>query len=324
MTLDTANSRFRRTLLKAGLGLSLAGVLGLPDAAATSGGETRSTLKEVAPGILVHRGQHALFNPQNQGDIANAGFIVGTDGVAVIDAGGSARVGSALIAALRTVTDKPIRYLINTHMHPDHVFGNAAFEAEGAVVVGHHKLARALAARTDHYLAINKDLLGEEAFTGTRIVMPKLEVADRTRLDLGGRVLELSAQPTAHTDNDLIVRDLETGTVFMGDLLFSEHVPTLDGSIRGWLTLLDALGKTPAERVIPGHGPHSMPWPAAADRLTRYLTLIATEVRTMIKEGHTISDAVASVGLSEKSAWLLFDEYHARNVTATFAELEWE
>lgn len=324
MTFDTANSRFRRALLKAGLGLGLASVLGLPAAVATSGGEAGSSLKEVAPGVLVHRGQHALFNPQNQGDIANAGFIVGADGVAVIDAGGSARVGSALIAALRTVTDKPIRYLINTHMHPDHVFGNAPFEAEGAVVVGHHKLARALAARTDHYLAINKDLLGEEAFTGTRIVMPKLEVADRTRLDLGGRVLELSAQPTAHTDNDLIVRDLETGTVFMGDLLFSEHVPTLDGSIRGWLTLLDALGKTPAERVVPGHGPHSMPWPAAADPLTRYLTLIATEVRTLIKEGHTISDAVANVGLSEKSAWLLFDEYHARNVTATFAELEWE
>ena len=144
-------------------------------------------------------------------------------------------------------------------MHPDHVFGNVAFEAEHPAFVGHHKLARALAARAERYLAINKELLGEPAFAGTRIVPPTLPVEDKLELDLGGRTLVLEAQKTAHTDNDLTVLDKATGTLFLGDLLFAEHVPAIDGSIRGWLALLAELeARKDIARVVPGHGPPSM------------------------------------------------------------------
>ncbi len=67
-----------------------------------------------------------------------------------------------------------------------------------------------------------------------------------------------------------------------------------------------------------------MPWPSALDAEKRYLTTVANEVRTMIKEGKTLAEAAEKVGLSEKDAWVLFKEYHARNVSAAFAELEWE
>ena len=109
--------------------------------------------------------------------------------MAVIDTGGSARVGQRLHEAIRAVTQLPIRYVINTHMHPDHVFGNAAFATEHPTYVGHAKLPRALAARADRYLAINEELLGKEAFAGTRIIPPTLLVKDRVELDLGGRKL---------------------------------------------------------------------------------------------------------------------------------------
>ncbi len=282
-------------------------------------------VREIAPGVFVHQGRYEIFTPRNEGDTSNAGFVIGRDGVAVIDTGGSPRVGEALLAAIRARTQLPIKYVINTHMHPDHVFGNVAFEAEHPIFVGHYKLPRALAARAEHYLTINKELLGDATFAGTRIIPPTLLVKDKTELDLGGRTIVLEAQKTAHTDNDLTVFDKQTGTLFLGDLLFAKHVPALDGSIRGWLTLLDGLKRRDdVARVVPGHGPASMEWPQALAAEQRYLAKVADDVRALIKEGQTLSEATRKAGISEKDAWLLFKEYHARNVTAAFAELEWE
>lgn len=281
-------------------------------------------VEEIAPGVYAHSGQVALATPENGGDHANMGFVVGKEAVAVIDTGGSNRVGTRLREAVRSKTDLPIRFVINTHMHPDHVLGNGAFEADETTFVAHHKMARGLSARADRYLAVYKEEMGAEAFAGTRVVLPTQGIEDATTLDLGGRTLLLTPRPTAHTDNDLTVRDEETGTVFLGDLLFAQHVPTIDGSIRGWLSVLDTLSEEPADRVVPGHGPAAMPWPEAAQPLRRYLNVIADGVREMIADNRTLSDAVGTVGNSEKDAWELFQDYNGRNVSAAFAELEWE
>jgi quinoprotein relay system zinc metallohydrolase 2 len=309
----------RRTCLAHGIALAAVPFLRVIPVRADGG-----YVIEVAPSVFVHRGQHAIFTPENKGDISNPGFVVGTDAVAVIDTGGSPVVGRALKAAVTEVTDKPIRYVINTHMHPDHVFGNVAFAGEGTTFVGHHKLERGLLARADRYLAINKDLLGAAAFEGTKIIPPGQKVEGTATLDLGGRSLELNAQPTAHTDNDLTVTDSATGTVFMGDLLFVEHIPTIDGSIKGWMALLERFGTAPPAQVVPGHGPAALSWADAATPLQRYLSAVATDVRALIKQGKTLGEATETAGLAEKDAWVLFEEYHKRNVSAAFAELEWE
>lgn len=279
---------------------------------------------EVAPGVYVHQGQVSLFSPRVGGDISNCGFIVGTDAVAVIDTGGSQAIGESLRQAIVARTDKPIGFVINTHMHPDHVFGDGAFEADKPQFIGHKKLARGLAARAERYLDANKALMGAEAFAGTHIVLPTVGVDGRMEIDLGGRKLVLEAHPTAHTDNDVTVFDVATKTLFMGDLLFARHTPALDGSIRGWLMLIDAMKARDVARVVPGHGPAAMPWPAALAPMQRYLTSLAGEVRAAIKAGKTLGEAAQTVGLSDRDAWELFDAFHARNVSAAFAELEWE
>jgi len=310
----------RQAFLRAALALAASPLLRYMPAEAADGVE----VSEVAPGVFVHQGRYELQSPQNRGDMANASFVVGTDAVAVIDTLGSAVAGRELRSAIRAVTDKPIRYVINTHMHPDHVFGNAAFKEDNPAFVGHYKLARGLGSRAERYLAINKEMLGEAAFDGIEVILPTLAVEKTLELDLGARTLVLETQRTAHTDNDLTVTDTATDTLFLGDLLFSVHVPTLDGSIRGWLALIDELGERKAARVVPGHGPHAMVLPEALAPEQRYLSAIAADVRKLIKEGKTLEDATKTAGFSERDAWKLFDNYHVRNVTAAFAELEWE
>ena len=300
----------------------LAAVLALPAAAEDL--PTPLPVTEIATGVFVHQGQYGLFTPRNSGDVSNCSFVVGAQAVAVIDTCGSFKLGERLLAAIRARTPLPVRFVINSHMHPDHVFGNAAFESEKPRFVGHKKLARALAARADRYLAANKDLLGADAFAGTRILPPDLVVEDRTELDLGGRTLVLLARPTAHTDNDLTVLDTATRTLFLGDLLFSVHVPALDGSIRGWLALIAKLKAETIARAVPGHGPASMPWPDALQPVERYLSTIAGDVRAAIKAGRTLAATSHTAGESERQSWQLFDEFNARNVSAAFAELEWE
>jgi len=172
----------RQDLLRAALALAASPLLRYVPAHAADRLET----SEIAPGVFVHHGRYEIQSPENRGDMANASFVVGSEAVAVIDTLGSAVLGRELRDAIRAVTDKPVRYVINTHMHPDHVFGNAAFKEDAPAFVGHHKLARGLASRADRYLAINKQMLGEEAFQGIEIVLPTVAVEDSLTLDLGG------------------------------------------------------------------------------------------------------------------------------------------
>lgn len=279
-------------------------------------------MNEVAPGLFVRQGVHEEASLSNQDGIANIGFVVGGDSVAVIDPGGSALDGARLRASIRARTDKPVRYVVMTHLHPDHVFGAGAFVDDKPVFVGHARMGAVLVQRGEYYRNTLADLLGLDG--AGDYARPGLLVEDTAALDLGGRVLRLQAHPTAHTDNDLTVLDEQTGTLWLADLLFVDRIPSLDGSITGWLAATAALRAAPVARAVPGHGPVSVAWPAAAAAQERYLRGIAQEIRAMLRRGGGMDQAVAIVGLGERDSWLLFDGYNGRNVTLAFKELEWE
>lgn len=279
-------------------------------------------LAQVAPGVYVHAGVHAGLDDSRRADSANIGFVVGEDCVAVIDTGGSMRTGSALRAALRAVTDNPVCYVINTHVHFDHVLGNAAFSPDRPAFAGHARLAEAMEANRAFFAENFAAELGGAG--AAAVIVPGLLVEDSLRIDLGGRPLLLEAWPAAHTSQDLTVFDLRSGTLWLGDLVFLERIPALDGSLRGWIAALEQLGAREVARVIPGHGPVVAEWPAAAAATRRYLDTLLGQTRAAIAEGLSLGEALDRVGRGERDQWLLFDANHGRNVTRAYKELEWE
>jgi quinoprotein relay system zinc metallohydrolase 2 len=302
----------RRPALLAGLAAALA-----PAARA----ETPAT--KVAPGVFVLPGLDEEPSPANANAIANAGFVVGRDAVAVIDAGGSLAHGMRLRRAVAAVTDRPIRHLLLSHVHPDHLLGAAAFADLSPEVTGHARLPEALAQRHEGYLRATLREVGAAA-EGSGALAPTQLVEDRAVLDLGGRVLEIAAHPAAHTDNDLTVLDRMTGTLFAGDLVFLRHIPTLDGSLSGWIEELDRLQRIPAARIVPGHGPASAEWPAAASDTRRYLLALRDGTRAAIAAGTGIAEAPSHVAAGEAARWKLAGAHHGRNVTTAYRQLEWE
>src|SRR4051812_35762261 len=245
-------------------------------------------VSEVARGIFVHIGKTELMTAENDGATANIGFIIGESAVAVVDTGGSLREGKQLLAAIRARTDRPIRYVIYTHGHPDHTFGAAAFENGATEFVGHQNLPRALAARGPFYLDNFRRIMGAELMEGVRIIPPTRLVGDTITLDLGSRILTVRSWPAAHSDSDVTVFDEQSKTLLAGDLVFLAHIPVLDGSIRGWLGVLPELAAIPAARVVPGHGAVS-DWPGALADQRRYLETLASDTRGLVARGAPIT-----------------------------------
>lgn len=275
---------------------------------------------EIAPGVFVRPGHHRLVF--EGAELANIGFIVGERCVAVIDTGGSPAEGEALACAIQAQTQLPVCQVINTHVHPDHMLGNSAFQGDDVAFIGHTNLARAMSLVGPHYL--NRLQESGEPADQSWLVPPDQEVSDTLRLDLGNRELVLTAHAKAHTDNDLSVFDPSTGTLWLGDLLFVDHVPVLEGSLLGFLDTLETLKTQEAHRVVPGHGSASLPWPEAMADQVRYLTSLRDQTRVLLDRGDTLETALETVGQDEAPHWQLFEALHPRNVSTAYTELEWE
>ncbi len=283
-------------------------------------------VQQIAAGVYVHPGKLLPLDAPGHDDIANLSFVVGTRCIAVIDTGGSVRIGAALHAAVKRHSTRPICYVINTHVHVDHVLGNIAFSADQPQFVGHAGLAAALDRSRDFFVKTYAADL-QDPPTAAQIIAPGRSVAvgTDTVLELGGRRLTVRAWPTAHTDCDVSVYDSGSRTLFTGDLVFVQRTPALDGSLLGWLKVLDALAASKVAHVVPGHGPVGSQLEPVVALQRDYLDALLTGVRREIAEGRPLQEAIRDLSpAATQGHWLLWDETQPHNVARAYQELEWE
>jgi quinoprotein relay system zinc metallohydrolase 2 len=280
-------------------------------------------LSEPEPGVFVHVGRQLPLDAPGHDDIANIGFIVGEKCVAVIDTGGSATVGRELRAAVGARTSLAICYVINTHVHVDHVLGNAVFKNDGPSFVGHAALKEAMDRSRKFFIETYPHDL-DAPLNGLQVIGPDRLVERELDLDLGGRRLVLRAWPKAHSDCDLTVYDAQTRTLWTGDLLFRERLPVLDGSVKGWLAVLDEVEHMQVRLAVPGHGPPARDLAMAIAPERRYLQALLDGVREALRQNKAPEAAISSAAAPEKSHWLLWDSVHPHNVLRAYQELEWE
>lgn len=190
---------------------------------------------------------------------ANAGIVVGTDGVVVIDTLISAKEGQRLLKDIRAITRKPIKYVVTTHAHFDHAFGACVFTDLGATLVGHQLDYASLAKNGEAMLKKSQAYgLTPADLRGTRIVLPTLTFTERLTIRLGGETLELIHLTPSHSPGSTLVYLPKQKVLFAGDVLFTDFYPFMgEGDIPGWVKTLDFIQDMDIAAIVPGHGPLS-------------------------------------------------------------------
>ena len=280
---------------------------------------------EVRPGMFVHQGEHLDIDEGYHGDICNIGFIIGNESIAVIDTGGTIEIGEELLSEIRNRSNLPIRYVINTHVHLDHIYGNAAFINETPIFVGHENLPKAMQLRKAFYEKLNFDFMGIDPKHSVQVPPTKtVKINEEIFLDLGGRLLKVKAYPEAHTNNDVTILDVNSNTLWAGDLLFIERTPVIDGDINGFIKVLDEIKKDQYSLVVPGHGTPSEKPHLAFEKIKSYLEKLRDAIRLAIDNGVGLHEATETLLSDESSNWLLFDVQNKRNINYVYPKMEWE
>jgi len=297
--------------------------LGLITAAVTVPAQARARLsydlkpKQVADGIWMLEGSTDYFSMDNGGDIVNCAIIEGPGGLTIVDTGPSLRYGQAMQDLLMNLSGKPVTTVINTHHHPDHFFGNQVF---ADIPIRALSRTGALAAEQGEDFADNMYRILGDWMRGTEVVPPTLSLPEG-EITLGGR--KLTVLPLAgHTESDLALMDVETGTVIAGDLAFLDRAPTTPSAdLDQWRESLDALTALAPSAVIPGHGPFD-PSLKSLTQTRAYLDWIEETLVDAADQGFDMVE-VMDLPIPDHFAELgaLPEEFH-RSVSHLFPDIE--
>jgi len=302
------------------------GLIGLAAGAlAACATPTRSTLRAsaVAPGVYLLAGSGGAADENNLGRIGNAGFIVGDRGVIAIDTGTSLAHGRELIAAIRAVTDRPIRVALITHTRPDFLFGGAAFRELGIPIRMHQRAATLMASRCETCLKTLRQTVGEAPMAGTVMYKPDQTFDATHTLDVAGRPVRVLHFGHSSGPGDIAVLDGPSGVLFAGGLLDARRVPDIqDSELEGWKRALKSLRELPLAAVVPGHGPVSPP--TLIGTVEDYLAQLETRIRALVDKGVSLLEVPEAGELPDFAAWDQYDTIHRRNASVAFLRFERE
>jgi cyclase len=273
------------------------------------------TVKKIGDGV------YAAVSPDHSKAGSNAGFIVGGNGVVVVDTFTTTDAAKELLAEIRKVTSLPIRFVVNTHYHLDHTGGNAVFAEGGAVVVAHRNVYSWL--RKENLKFFGPSPKPEEKAQVESLVLPDLVYSDAVDIHLGSRLVEVRYM-RGHTGGDSVIIVPDANVVFGGDLVWQKHLPNLiDASTQPWIQTLDTLlQEHPSATFVSGHGDVATPVDVSAFR--EYLITLRTAVAEAQSNGKSGDDLVKSVtaNLKEKYGdWGFFNYFAGHNIEQTADEL---
>ena len=275
-------------------------------------------------------GDSGVASQANRGYTSNAGFVVTDEGVVVVDALGTPALAREMLAAIRAVTDQPVRRVIVTHYHADHVYGLQVFQAVGAEIwarsEGRAYIASDLA---DERLAQRRVELAPWVDESTRVVPAdrwvEFKGTDSEDFSLGGVDFRLITGGHAHAPDDLMLLVKDDGVLFSGDLYFSGRLPfVVDGNTRGWLAAIERMQATDAKFVVPGHGEASGNVAADLALTGGYLRFLRAELGRAVEEMLPFDEAYERINWRDYADLPTFEAANRRNAYTVYLELEAE
>jgi glyoxylase-like metal-dependent hydrolase (beta-lactamase superfamily II) len=272
------------------------------------------TVKKLAEGV------YAAVSPDRSKAGSNAGFVVGSNGVLVVDSFEGAEPAKELLAEIRKVTNLPIRFVVNTHYHLDHTGGNAVFAEAGATIVAQRNLRGWL--RTENLKFFGANPKPEERTLVESLALPDMVYTDALDIYLGSRLVQVRFM-LGHTGGDSVVIVPDANVVFGGDLIWQKHLPNLiDATTSEWVkTLEKLLAEHPAATFVSGHG--DVATPEDVRDFHDYLVALREDIgkaQAAGKSGQELIDTV-SAQLKEKYGQLGFPRFLPLNIQQTAAEL---
>jgi cyclase len=283
------------------------------------------TLKQVGPNVWA-----AISNPKSKAPAgANTGFVIGDDGVAVIDttlsgdADGNFGTEPAqqLLAAIRRLTKLPVRFVINTHYHLDHTGANAVFVDAGAIVIAHPNVRGWI--HSENLRLFGKDITAPQKTFIEALLPPTVTYDQAMDLHLGSRVIRVRSFP-GHTGGDSVVLIPDAKVVFAGDLFWHDMLPNLiDASTDAWIRTLATLTKNESGATfVPGHGDVGTAQDVGVFRdYLATLRKLVSDARARGQSGDALADAVISALTDKYSRWDAFKYLARLNILETDAEL---
>jgi glyoxylase-like metal-dependent hydrolase (beta-lactamase superfamily II) len=281
-------------------------------------------LVKVAKDVYALVGPITNRTPENLGNNATFGFVVTNEGVVLIDSGGSFLGAQKIHQAIKKVTDKPIKYVINSGGQDHRWFGNSYFSAQGATIIS------SKAARADHQnrlvdqIGRLTSLIGDEQFKGTEEKYADILFETDYELTLGGVKFELHNAGQAHTPGDIYIWLADRSVMFSGDIVFVERMLGVgeQSNSKSWMQVFESMAAYKPQHVVPGHG-HPVSLAGAEKDTYAYLLALRDKVSAFMEEGGDASD-IADVDFSEFNYLSNFDTLAGRNALKVYTELEWE
>ena len=313
------------------LALLCLALLGATARADGAPGTLPMVLAPVAEGSWFVQGASAMGSAANQNYISNAGVVITDSGVLVVDALGSPALAQQLLALIRQKTDQPVRYVVVTHCHADHLYGLQVFRQAGARIVAHTGCRDYLGSdAAQQRLAISRDELFPWIDEHTRLEMPDLWLGeggseDDLVLQMGPRSFRVRHAGPSHTAEDVIVHDPHTGVLFAGDIVFRGRLPFVGGAdSRRWVGAIDRMLALQARILVPGHGPVSQQ-PADDLRQTRdYLVFLRQSMGQAAHNLEPFDEAYARTDWSAFAGVPLFAAVNRMNAYNTYLLMERE